>query len=222
SDTVELVQDKCRELGIPCSVIGEVTPEQGLTFDGKHIRDQKRIDIDNIYGSFTQKDCIIIALEKAIERALDIGGLVDLIPEVGMNIVYAKPEPSSLDDVAGLSGRIIKAMGKPISCGEVVYGASRHLSSVVLEAMRLGSSKRAAINIRGGNDVEERLEAMGIRVQVLPLKVEGAGCPVAIHLRDAHGLVDAYLHPGDHGIEPTTTILGEDPSRLVDLLEKMM
>jgi hypothetical protein len=34
-------------------------------------------------------------------------------------------------------------------------------------------------------------------------------------------MVDAYLHPGDYGVEATTTILGSSPGILVDLLEKL-
>ena len=219
---VKGIRSKCVELGFPCSIIGEVTREQGLVFDDQQIQKQGRIDLDEIYGSLTQKDSLIIELSQAIERLMDLDNLVDLVPEVGMNLVYSKPFPSSSQDVAGLSGRIIKAMDKAISCGDVVYGGSRYLSSVVLEATRLDPSKRAAVNIRGGDDIKEMLEAIGLRVYTLPSKVEGDGCPVTSHLKDSVTLFDAYLHPGDYGIEPTTTILGGSPGYLVDVIERLV
>jgi hydroxymethylpyrimidine/phosphomethylpyrimidine kinase len=173
-------------------------------------------------NSPTSKDSIISILEIAVEQAIRINHLVEYIPEIGMNIVYANPEPSSVCDVAGLSGRIIKALDKPMSCGEIVYGGSRYLASVVLEAMKLDSTKRSAINIRGGDDIPDRLKAIGCNVHILASKIKGVGCPVALYLKSSNSLVDAYLHPGDFGIEPTTTIIGDNPLLLVKLLEKLV
>ena len=220
-DSVVDVQGRCSQLGLPCSVIGDVSSERGLLFDGQSIVEQERVNLDEIYGSFTQKDSLLDELRESIKRAEKIRGLVDLVPEVGMNIIYAKKDAKSPSDIAGLSGRIIKAMGEPMSCGEVTYGASRYLASVVLEAMKHNLDKKAAVNIRGGDDIKPKLEKLGLEVMVLPLKVEGEGCPVAIHLHQADSMVDAYLHPGDYGVEATTTILGVSPVALVDLLEKL-
>jgi len=221
SDAVADVQGRCGQLGLPCSIIGTVVSERGLVFNGESIIEQERVNLDEIYGSFAQKDSLLDELNDAIKQIQAIRNLVGLIPEVGMNIVYAKKDASSANDIAGLSGRIIKAMGEPMSCGEVTYGASKYLASVVLEAMKHEASRRAAVNIRGGDDIKPKLESLGLKVMVLPSKIEGEGCPVAIHLHQAESMVDAYLHPGDYGVEATTTILGSSPGALVDLLEKL-
>ena len=222
NNSLKSIAATCKELNLPHKVIGKITSERGLVFDGEHVQEQKRIDLDEIYGSFAQKDPLIDELHGALDRLLMIPGLVDLIPEVGTNIVYAKPGAISPDMVAGLIGRIIKGSGKPMVCGEIAYGASRFLSSVLFEAMRINSSKRAAINIRGGNDIPDKLEKIGLQVHVLPSRLEGEGCPVAIYLESSEKILDAYLHPGDVGIEATTTIIGETPGYLVDVLEKLM
>lgn len=47
---------KCQEIGVPCSVIGKVSGENGLIIDGEKILEQKRINIDEIYGSFEKKE----------------------------------------------------------------------------------------------------------------------------------------------------------------------
>ena len=219
---VDRIKKACNEMDVSCCIIGEITSEKGLVFDGQLITKQERINLDEIYGSFSQKDELCDTLRAAIDRMVELDGLVELIPEVGLNMVYARPDTGSFKEIAGLSGRVIKAMGKPMSCGEIAYGASRYLASVVLEAMKLDDSIRAAVNIRGGDDVRTMLESVGLRVLVLPSKVEGEGCPVAIYLKTAETLIDAYIHPGDFGVEPTTTILGRDPRYLVDVLEKMM
>ena len=177
------------------------------------------VKIDN---KISLKDNFLIKLEKAINKAIRINNLVDFIPEVGMNIAYAKHQASSIYDVAGLSGRVINAMGKPLSCGETVYGGSKYLSSAIIKAMSIDPSKRAALNIRGGKDIKMKLESFGLHVTLLPTKVEGKICPVTSYLEKSNRLTDAYLHPGDFGVESTTTIIGEDPMQLVDLLEKLV
>ena len=221
-NAVEHVQSICEEQGVPCKVIGEIISDQGLIFDGESIDKQERINLDEIYGSFTQTDSLIVELKDAIEHVIGISNLVELVPEVGMNMLFARQDSKSSEDIAGLSGRIIKAMGKVKACGEVVYGASRYLSSVVLEANRLDGSIRAAVNLRGGDDIKTILEKLGLRVKCLPSVIEGDGCPVAIHLKTADTLFDAYIHPGSFGIEPTTTILGKTPRELVEILQKMV
>lgn len=43
---------KCHEIGVPCTVIGSVGEGEGLSIDGEPVTEQRRIDIDEIYGSF--------------------------------------------------------------------------------------------------------------------------------------------------------------------------
>ena len=221
-NAVEGVQSICREQCVSCKVIGEIIPDRGLIFDGESIDKQERMDLDEIYGSFTQTDSLIVELKDAIEQFLGISDLVEFIPEVGMNIVFAQQDAGSSVDIAALSGRIIKVIEDAQACGEVVYGASKYLSSVVLEAQRLDNSIRAAVNIRGGDDVKTILTELGLRVKCLPSVIQGDGCPVAIHLKTADELFDAYIHPGSFGVEPTTTILGYTPRELVDIVQKMV
>lgn len=56
SDTVEIVQAKCGEHGLPCNIIGEVRSKQGLMFDGRLIQEEKRTILDEIYGSYDKKN----------------------------------------------------------------------------------------------------------------------------------------------------------------------
>ena len=54
-------------------------------------------------------------------------------------MVYSKPYANSFGDVAGLSGRVVVSLGRPKVCGETIYGGSKHLASVILEAVKLDS-----------------------------------------------------------------------------------
>jgi predicted fused transcriptional regulator/phosphomethylpyrimidine kinase len=165
-----------------------------------------------------RRDEILQALRLAFSWFEEHAEFVDLIPQVGTNMVYARPGAGGLSEVAGLSGRVIQSMGRPRVCGEVVYGGSTHLGSAVLEAQRLDPRLRAAVNIRGRERIAEVLREMGLEVVTLP-PVRSDGCPVTDHLREAGEARDAYYHPGAFAVEPTTTILAESPGRLLDILE---
>jgi predicted fused transcriptional regulator/phosphomethylpyrimidine kinase len=167
-------------------------------------------------------DIVIKELEEAVNKLIQIDGFHDLIPEIGTNIVYSKKNPVSSKDIAGIEGRIIKGKSKPMRCGKIVYDASKNLSSVVLEANKLNKNILSAINIRGGDDISSRLDNVSVDYILLPSKLMESGCPVAYHLKSADSIVDAYIHPGDFGIEPTITILGENPSKLVETVSELV
>jgi len=218
---VQDVMDLCGDLGLPCVDAGSIRAGSGLYVDGVKVTEQKRIGLDEMYGSVRGGDEVTSSLEGSLKCLSGIPGLVDLIPQVGLNMVYSRPGPVDAGDVAGLSGRVVAAMGEALVCGEVRYGASRFLASVLLEAAKIDPSVRSAVNIRGGGDIRGRLEALGLSVDELPGGEAAEGCPVAPHIRSRGVLRDAYVHPGSHGVEPTTTILSLDPARLVELLAEL-
>lgn len=122
--------------------------------------------------------------QKAVVTALneleEIKGAERLIPEVGLNMIYSKPSPKNPEDVVGLDGRVVVSRGKPRACGEVVYGGSVYLSSVLIEVARLDPAKRAAVVIRGGQTIAEALKKLGKTVIILEPENLGEGCPSRI------------------------------------------
>ena len=51
-DGVSCVKNVCASIGWPATCVGEVVKGSGLKVDGVVVTDQKRIDLDEIYGSF--------------------------------------------------------------------------------------------------------------------------------------------------------------------------
>jgi predicted fused transcriptional regulator/phosphomethylpyrimidine kinase/hydrogenase maturation factor len=215
------VQRICEELGIPFAAAGRVEEGHGLYVDGVEVVEQKRVELDELYGSLKPLDTLLSSLQSALERLTKIPRIGRLIPQVGTNLVYANDGAETAMDVAGLSGRVVASARGTLLCGETAYGASRHLASVVLEAGKKDSRVRSAVNIRAGEAVTTGLRRIGLSVEAIPCKVEGEGCPVTHYIRSHGSLSDAYVHPGDFGVEPTTTILGESPERLAEILEEL-
>lgn len=83
------------------------------------------------------------------------------IPEVGTNVVYAIRDAKSLHDVAGVVGRVRDAMGIPRSLGNVEFGASPHVSRIVLSAMKVDPERRAAINMASAHKLESACRKAG-------------------------------------------------------------
>ncbi len=211
----------CEKLGYPCSVVGKVEKGSGVFVDGIRVESIKRTDIDEIYGPSTEADEVIARLSGVLTSLERYPRISRLIPEVGINMVYSKFDTKSVKDIAGLSGRVVRSMGKPRVCGKVVYGGSKYLASVVFEAVRVNPTIRAAVNIKGSEEIAKVLEALGIKVcRLPPIKTEKA-CPVATIIRRSKRLFDAYYHPGSHGIEPSITILSKNPEWLLNVLLKV-
>jgi predicted fused transcriptional regulator/phosphomethylpyrimidine kinase len=169
-----------------------------------------------------ENDSVVQGIVYAIANLLVIEGYETLIPQVGANLVYADPNATKTEDVAALTGRMIKTIYGPMSCGEVVYGASKYLSSVVLEALKIDNGIRAALNIRAHMELTEKLRKIGLRVEILPQKTAADECPVSQFIKEGGYLVDVYVHMGDFGIEPTTTIISESPEELVGIIRKLL
>jgi len=218
---VNEVRRICEEHGIPFAAAGRVEEGRGLFVDGVEVTEQKRVELDELYGSLKPKDTLLSFLRSTLESLTNIPGVERLLPQIGTNLVYANMDAETCMDVAGLSGRVVATSGGALLCGETAYGASRYLASVVLEAVKKDAGVRSAVNIRAGDDVTSGLKKLGLSLVTIPSKLEEEGCPVTHYIRHHSGLFDAYVHPGDFGVEPTTTILGESPQELVTILTEL-
>ncbi|MDN7023524.1 phosphomethylpyrimidine kinase [Methanoculleus sp. FWC-SCC1] len=139
---------------------------------------------------------------------------VRLIPEVGMNIAYALPDPRSRDDVAAVQGRIVKLGDQVHPVGTVAFGASDHVARIVMTAMKFDPAIRSAANIRFSEALLPEFDTMMFEVCSFDRASEPPGVQtmdwgVASCCRD--GMPDVIYDRGAVGKEPMIRILGEDP-----------
>lgn len=52
SEGLDTVKARCEEHGIPCAVAGTIESGTGLYVDGQLVKEQKRINLDKIYGAY--------------------------------------------------------------------------------------------------------------------------------------------------------------------------
>ncbi|MDV4343665.1 phosphomethylpyrimidine kinase [Methanoculleus sp. YWC-01] len=137
-----------------------------------------------------------------------------LIPEVGMNIVYALPDARSKADVAGVLGRIVRLGEAVHPVGEIAFGASDHMARIVITTMRFDPSIRSAANIRFAETILPELENLLFEVCSFDREKEPPGVQtmdwgVASCCRES--VPDIIYDRGAVGKEPMIRVLGEDP-----------
>ncbi len=114
-------------------------------------------------------------VSQSVRRLEECGTSAALLPEVGSNIAMAVPGASSLRDVAGVEGRIIRLHGRPQSVGCIAFGASSHVGRIVLAAMKFDQSLRAAMNVRYSPKILDACNRLGLHVASFSRKDEPRG-----------------------------------------------
>lgn len=178
---------------------------------------------------------VLKRVEEAVELLLAHGReLLPYAPEVGINVVMALPPPyaESPSDVAGVKGRIVKFGSGLKAVGPVAFGASSHLARLVLEAVKLNSRVRAAVNVAYKPELIERAEKVGFKVAFVDRarepesikRVEGAtmGWIVKEAFRVAGGAPDVIYDRGDVGKEAMIRVLAADAVEAVEKLLKLI
>lgn len=157
--------------------------------------------------------------------------VVYLIPEVGMNVAMATPYTTDVNDIAAVSGRIIKSFKDIRVCGSIEFGASSHLSRYILKANEYKPQIRAAINIKYDENLLKTLESWGLKISYYDRRLEpedvkrkeGATIPWGVEeaVRKIGEMPDVIYHLGDWGKEPMIVLLGERASKLARVITKL-
>ena len=140
---------------------------------------------------------------------------VYLLPQVGTNIAMGKPNATHLNDIAALTGRIIRVEDRAVGVGMPKFGATRYLGTVLLTAMALNSSYQAVINIKYSPKIIATCEALGMDVMtyawdIKPQEAIDFGCAIPSIIHQLGQVPEVIYDCGDVGIEASVTIFGSD------------
>ncbi len=181
-----------------------------------------------IYVAKTYKDELERELSNAISKFANLENVHKYIPEVQTNFVYSKKNSKSLDDVLGVSGRIVKSGNSIVIAGTLTYGGSQHVGSAVLEMTKKFPDIRSAINIRYDEDFTKKAIAKKFSV----LQYERSSEPHKTKLKEGHTIswgiknaiknankaADIVFHKGEIGKEPMILIFGTSPNEVLNKL----
>lgn len=147
-----------------------------------------------------------------------------LIPEVGMNIVYAASKAKDIQDVAGVAGRIVRLKGKVHPVGQIEFGASDHMARAVLTAMRFDPSIRSAANIRFSDTVVNILNELLFEICEFDRSREPPGIKTmdwGVATCCKEGVPDVIYDRGARGKEAMIRFFGEDPNTVAQKIIKV-
>jgi hydroxymethylpyrimidine kinase / phosphomethylpyrimidine kinase / thiamine-phosphate diphosphorylase len=171
----------------------------------------------------------LTGLRDARDQILATPGAARLVAEVGMNIAVATPYAIGPDDVAALEGRITRANTPrgfvPIHAGGVAFGASKHMSRLLLTLREHDPQVRAVMNIRHEAETLQALKDMGWDVVEADRRHEpqdsrareGSSMDWAARhvMRDRSDAPDAITDPGEPGKEPMIRLIAHDLDMLL-------
>lgn len=171
-----------------------------------------------------EKYRILENINNALKILVKHGELVSkLIPETQTNLVMALPRKYSrtINDVAGVPGRIVRYFNTVKPSGNPAFGASKHMAKAVLKALEFNEKIRAAANIKYSKEIVDAARKLGYKISYYDRKeeppeikaVEGQTIPWGIEqaIKKLKGEVpDIIYHLGDWGKEPMINVFGKD------------
>jgi len=174
-------------------------------------------------------DQIQVQLSKAISEFCAIDSIIEYIPECQTNFVYSVQNATTLKDVMGLEGRIVKT-GKSVTvAGHLKYGGSKHVASAVLEMSRKFPPTRSSLNIKYDENIIKKAISAGFKVSSYdrskePREIrEKEGSTMSWGIKEAITNLktspDIIYHKGGFGKEAMILVFGKNPS---DVLRKIL
>ena len=146
-----------------------------------------------------------------------------LIPECQTNFVFSKVKPKKIDDVLGVSGRLVKAGDKIIQAGELTYGGSQHVATAVIKVSKKFPEIRSAINIKYEPSLITKAKKQGMKVISYDREKESKNSKQKENSSISWGISsclkstkpDMIYHKGDMGKEPMIIIFGTNPEQVI-------
>lgn len=161
-------------------------------------------------------------VQKAAKNLANTPNFVKLIPEVGTNIVMAPEGADKPGDAVGLTGRIVKAGGKPFLSGIPAHGGSEHVANFVLTAKKHNPQIRAGMNLRFSDENLKKCRELGLKISSFDRKEEPSevktmewGTEKAIE--KFGGVPDVIYDRGGIGKEPMIRILGKKATEVSEI-----
>lgn len=166
---------------------------------------------------------VIHELHLAVKRLNSIENIAKLVPEIGLQMVYATPDFSTGLDVAGFPGRIGKYQGKLVRLTPPEFGASTHSSNLLMEVHRINSNILCVIGLKNSSWFVKGIEELGVEIHELNIdQLSSEQLEQALEKIKVSSEVFALVGEDGVGIEGISYIFAPEPQMITLLLEKFV
>ncbi|MDR5657782.1 thiamine-phosphate synthase family protein [Halodesulfurarchaeum sp. HSR-GB] len=157
----------------------------------------------------TEERDVLADVRKAARVLSTTPGMAAYVPNVGTNVGAALRDATDAIDVAAIPGRIY-ARGDAVEVpANPEFGASRHVATVVLAAMTVDPTKRAALNVATDDALITAARDRGDDTLEFDSGYEDRESRLTERF-ETHGSVPTVVyHRGAFGIEPITYVIAE-------------
>ncbi|XRO75859.1 thiamine-phosphate synthase family protein [Methanocaldococcus sp. 28A] len=150
-----------------------------------------------------------------------------LIPEVGSNIAESLPFPRDFNDVAALTGRIIKnKLGGFYIVGDIEFGASEHIAKIILSANKFNPEIRACMNIKYDDELikmlKDKFTISSFDRKEEPPNVSTMEWGTKFACEKFGRVPDIIYDRGGEGKEPMIRVLGRDTIEVIKKVEVIL
>lgn len=163
-------------------------------------------------------DPYIKLVEELVREFTEYPRAVELVPEIGTNIVYSPPGATSIRETIAVPGRIVKTDNEVVAVGSPSYGGSRYLASLLLKAQQVNPRINIVINIKYKSEYLDKLRKLGYdTIGVGPSSDPGEQYrKIEEALKNLKKPMSAIADLGAIGLEPTIYVFHENPRKLVE------
>ena len=173
-----------------------------------------------------------LILEKSIDEFKKIKKIYSVIPECQTNFVFSKEKTKTINDIIGITGRIVKAGKEIVVAGSLEYGGSRHVGTALLEMRKKFPTVRAALNLKYDPKIISKLIKLGYKIESYdrtkePKKIKRKenstiSWGLTKVIKNSKVAPDVVFHKGDVGKEPMIILFGLNPNELVEKVSKIL
>ena len=217
------------------SIIKNKNIKKSLEFAKKitlnSIKNSKKVGKGIEITKVDNHDELKMRLTNSINEFTKIKKIYQNIPECQTNFVYSKQKPKSINEILGISGRIVKAGEKVIMAGDLSYGGSKHVATALLTINKKYSKIQSAINLRYREETISKIKKLRLTTYDYdrnqePQNVKNKGSTIEWGMKSAiknsKKAPDIIYHKGDFGKEPMIIVFGETPDAVIKKILKII
>jgi len=169
------------------------------------------------------REQVLSSVRRGVRMLEHTSGFATLIPAVGANLVECTPDADTVEDVAGVPGRVLDVMGRTEVPAEPEFGVSAYVATVLLAARSAGSDARAALNVAYSEDAVATLESAGYETVEFDSAGESSGDDSFVREAVAGSeSVDVLYQTGGYGVEPIVYLLADAAPDAVRMARELL